>query len=102
MSKGESGRVAKRGTMSERNIADFWQGHFKAEGSRGEALLREFCPDGDMTRRSLYTFASLLASVAGVPLSRDLTRRRDLLVKWVDDNCDALRPYLSFFRLTPE
>jgi hypothetical protein len=87
--------------MTERDIADATLGNFHAENSRAAQRLGRMYPHGDLTRRSLYSFASLLGALAGVKLPRDFTRRKDLLLKWFDDNFDALEPYLRFFDLDP-
>lgn len=85
--------------MKEREIADLRLGTFIAEGSRGMQLLQRIYPRGELTRRSLYSFASLLAALSGIKLARDFTRRKDLLIKWFDDNYDELEPYSRFFVL---
>jgi hypothetical protein len=88
--------------MSERDIAELNLGDFVPDNSRGMILARRFLPEGEMTRRLLFSCASLLAGIAHQRLPRDSTRRRDLLIKWLDDNYDVLRPYVDFFQLIPE
>jgi hypothetical protein len=87
--------------MSERDIANFRLGDFHAESSRAAQKLRTLYPHGDLTRRSLCSFASLVSALADVKLARDFTRRRELLIKWFEDNYEALEPYLAFFELDP-
>jgi hypothetical protein len=87
--------------MTERDIADFRLGDFRAENSRAAERLRALYPHGDLTRRSLCSVASLIAALADVKLARDFTRRRELLIKWFEDNYEALEPYLAFFELDP-
>jgi hypothetical protein len=87
--------------MSERDIAELRLGVFQAASSRAAHRLRLMYPHGDLTRRALYSFASLLSFLTGVKLARDFSRRKDLLVKWLDDNFDTLEPYLQFFELDP-
>jgi hypothetical protein len=72
---------------------------FKPEGSRGEALLRQLCPQGELSRRSLYSVVSILSAITGIPLERDMTRRKGLLVKWLDQHCDFVEPFLKFIEL---
>jgi hypothetical protein len=98
---GGHGIIANRANMSERDIADFRLGGFRAERSRAAERLRELYPYGDLTRRSLYSLASLLSALSDVKLPRDFTRRKELLVKWFDDNFDALETFLRFFELDP-
>jgi hypothetical protein len=64
-------------------------------------LVQRIYPGGHLTRRSLYSFTSILSALAGVPLKRDMTRRKSLLVKWLDLNCDRLEPYMRFVELIP-
>lgn len=93
--------VPNRSLMSEKQIADFRQGRFVPDGSRGKSLLENLY-DGELTRRSLYSFTTLLAALAGIKLPRDFTRRKDLLIKWLDDNYDKVQPYAQFFKLYPQ
>jgi hypothetical protein len=87
--------------MTERDIADLRLGDFQANESRAAQKLGILYPHGELTRRSLYSFASLVATLAGVKLPRDYTRRKDLLLKWFDDNFETVEPYLRFFDLDP-
>ena len=93
--------IPNRATMKEREIADLRLGTFVAEGSRGMELLQRIYPSGELTRRSLYSFASLIAALSGIKLGRDYTRRKELLIKWFDENYYALEPYSKFFVLEP-
>jgi hypothetical protein len=87
--------------MTERDIAEFRLGGFHADNSRAAQEFRVLYPYGELTRRSLYSFASLVATLAEVKLPRDFTRRKDLLLKWFDDNFEVVGPYLRFFELDP-
>jgi hypothetical protein len=81
---------------NERAIADAKLDGFHEDGSRGQALLERIYPGGHLTRRALYSFLSIISALAGVPLERHMTRRRSLLVKWLDVNYDCLEPYIKF------
>jgi hypothetical protein len=94
-------RLQNRASMTERDIAELRLGDFHSETSRAARRLRELFPFGELTRRSLYSFATLIGALADVKLNRDFTRRRELLIKWFDDNFDALEPYLGFFEFDP-
>ena len=98
--RGRKPSVPNRSRMSERQIAEYRQNGFNPEGSRGKQLLDNLYP-GEMTRRSLYSFTTLWAALAGIKLQRDFTRRKDLLIKWIDDNYDKIQPYAQFFKLDP-
>jgi hypothetical protein len=93
--------VPNRSVMTEHDIADARLGDFNPEGSRGEAIVRQIYPEGELTRRSLYSFASVLSALANVPLQRDLTRRKSLLVKWFDEHYSTLEPFMVFITLRP-
>jgi hypothetical protein len=95
-------RAPSRTTMTEHDVAQVHLGNFNADGSRGMTLARMILPEGELTRRLLFSLASLLAGISHQRLPRDSTRRRDLLVKWLDDNCDLLSPYIPLFELVPE
>jgi hypothetical protein len=85
--------------MTERAIAEMRLGEFSAQGSRGLQLLQQMFPRSDMTRRSMYSLATILGALANVPLERDFSRRKELIIKWFDDNYDALEPFLRFIEL---
>jgi hypothetical protein len=68
--------------MTEGDIADLRDGNFQAGTSGTAQHLRAMSPHGDLTRRSLYSFASLIGSLAGVKLPRDFRQRKELLLKW--------------------
>jgi hypothetical protein len=42
---------------------------------------------------------SVLAALTHIRHERDFGRRKDLLLKWVNDNCDALDPHAAFIKL---
>jgi hypothetical protein len=90
--------IIDRENMTEKQIANVRQGSFEAQGSRGAQLIAQICPI-DLTRRSLYSLVSVLSALADVRFERDFGRRKDLLIKWVDDNYDALAPWAPFIQL---
>jgi hypothetical protein len=90
--------VPSRASMSERDIAQYRLGDFQAEESRASRLMQNLY-EGSMTRRLLFSLGSLVSTLSGVRLPRDYTRRRDLLLKWFDENYDALEDYAKLFRL---
>jgi hypothetical protein len=86
---------------SERPVAVARLDGFIVDGARGEALLQRIYPEGSLTRRALYSFASILSALAGVTLQRDMTRTKSLLVRWFGRNSELLEPYLPFVELVP-
>jgi hypothetical protein len=91
-----------RTTTSERDIAEFQLGDFNPELSRGMSLARMVLPEGELTRRILFSWATLLAGLAHLRLPRNSTRRRDLLIKWLDDNYDELKPFATLCQMVPD
>jgi hypothetical protein len=92
------GGVPNRSKMSEREIADLRQGDFCAQESRALTLLRQKYPI-DLSRRSLYSLATVMSTLANVRLERDFARRKELLIKWFDDNYEAIEPFFQFIEL---
>jgi hypothetical protein len=89
-------RIPSRET--ERQRSDRLLDGYVAEGGPGEALVRELHPNGDLTVRTLGSYAKVLSIVANVPIRRDWFRRKDLLYKWFHMNSDLLEPYLEFVK----
>jgi hypothetical protein len=44
----------------------------------------------------------VISALANVPLGRDFTRRKELLVKWFDDNYEKIQPFVQFIELIGE
>jgi hypothetical protein len=60
--------MLNRSTLSERAIAEARLGKFQLEGSRGQAMTRQIYSGGELTRCSLYSFASILSALSDVSL----------------------------------
>jgi hypothetical protein len=41
-----------------------------------------------------------MSTLTNVRLERDFARRKELLVKWFDDNFEAIEPFFQFIELT--
>jgi hypothetical protein len=85
---------------SEHDLADYHQGDFSPRGSRGLALIREKFPEGFLTRRLLLSFATIISGLSNRRLPRDFTRRQVLLLKWLDEEYDAIKPYAQFVEIS--
>jgi hypothetical protein len=46
--------------------------------------------------------AQLLSDLSGIPFPRDWTRRRDLIVKWVHVNSEALKAFTDVANVVVE
>jgi hypothetical protein len=85
--------------MIEREIAEMRLGEFSDQGSRGLQFLKRMFPGPDLTRDSMYSFATILGALTNVPLERAFSRRKALLIKWFGDYCHSFEPFLRFIEL---
>jgi hypothetical protein len=85
---------------TEHDRADYHQGDFAACGSRGLQLIREKFPVGLLSRRLLLSFATIVSGLSNRRLPRDFTRRQILLLKWLDQEYDAIKPYVQFVNIS--
>jgi hypothetical protein len=93
------GRPTSRRHHSEAEVSAIHMNNFKAEGSRGLMFIKLLCPGHNLTRESLIVLAKTFASISGVRFPRDYARRRDLVIKWFDDNFETLEPLGKLFHL---
>lgn len=84
--------VLDRPNKRERDISDQHMGEFRPEGSRGLAFLNERYQGSSLTRKSLIHLAMMFSVIGNLQFPRDFKRRRNLIVKWFDDNIDILEP----------
>lgn len=86
--------ISNRRAKAEREIARDHLGTWVAEGSAGQAFLRELCSDvgKDFVLKSLETLGRTYSAFSGIKFPRDFCRQKLLIVKWFDDNLDRLRP----------
>jgi hypothetical protein len=100
MSEAPVSSCPPRCRTTEHDLANYYQGDFSPSGSRGLALVQEKFPDGFLTRRLLLSFATIISGLSNRRLPRDLTRRQVLLLKWLDDEYDAIKPYAQFVEIS--
>jgi hypothetical protein len=62
---------------------------------------REFCArfGASLNQAELLSVAQVLASEAGVKVDREAKRRKEVLIKWFDENYLAIAPILPRIRL---
>jgi hypothetical protein len=87
-------RVLDRRQKLEKEISDMHEGDFVVAGSRGLKFLDAIL-DGEalaFDRKSLIALAMLFSAISNVRFPRDFTRRRTLIIKWFDQNLEALQP----------
>lgn len=80
-----------------RNLLD----GYKAEGSRGEALIEQIMKTKlkKASRVGLIQIGSMLGELIGIKFPRNFKRRRDLIVKWFEDNEELILPYIPFLTI---
>jgi hypothetical protein len=93
-------RPLSRKFMREGEIAKRLQGTFKAEGSRGWQLIGQIANGEKLGRRDILKLATLFSIVSDIEFPRNMTRRRDLIVKWFDEHADGLLMWASVIKLT--
>lgn len=97
--------VPGRSSMKEHEICETRMGKFVAKGSEGELFVQAMLPPNSnvkLTRESLIVIARILSVITGIRFMRDYTRRRSLVIKWFDDNIEALRPFQYVIHLDYE
>lgn len=90
-----------RNHNSEKVVSQNLLGDFIADGSRGEAIIEKIfgCPIQKISLNGLVQVASLISLIANVQFSRNFKRRKDLVVKWFQDNENNINVYLQFLRI---
>jgi hypothetical protein len=91
--------LRRRGILTEQQVSDQHQGTFHVADSRGFALLREKFPDRRVTHELTKSFLTVLSGLADIKIPRDFKRRGSLLVKWLDDHYDALKPFVDMIEI---
>lgn len=83
-------RVKDRRNCTERDITQLHLGEFEPEESPGLQLAMEFLDGCPCASQSLSIIAHLLGEMIQNPVPRDYTRKKALLIKWFDENCDDI------------
>jgi len=96
----ESGaRISDRRHNSEREVAIQHLGNFDAENSRAWQFLVKLADGHELVKKHLVDVAKIFATISGIQLPRDYTRRSDLVVKWFDVNLARLEPLAAIIKL---
>ena len=82
----------RRKGVSESKRADAMLGNFDAKKSRGYQFILGILSE-PISLSSLISLATIISFLSGIPFSRDYTRRKDLVIKWFDDNYDDIFPF---------
>jgi hypothetical protein len=85
-------------TATEQESADALSGDFDSRNSRALAMLHKKYPV-ELSLAILRSLTMIISIIADVPLRRNLTRRKSLLLKWIEDNYEALEPVFNDLEL---
>lgn len=87
-----------RAKNSEKVISMNLLGNFNSQGSRGKNLIEEIVgfPLQQISRNGLIGIATVVGSLIHKDFPRNYSRKKDLIVKWFDDNCEQINKIKSF------
>jgi hypothetical protein len=94
-----TGTKLSRRIYSEKVVAEALMDSFQAAESRGWQLLTRMTRGRGLPREQMIQIARIFSLLAGIDLPRAFTRRRDLVVKWFDDNFEVLEPFMTVIHL---
>lgn len=75
---------------------------FVVQGSRGQKLIEDITgvPLDCISKTGLCKVASIISQLIETNLSRNIYRRKDLMVKWFQDNEEKIEPYKPYICVT--
>lgn len=86
--------MKNRGNSSEKETADFLQGSFIVQNSKGLDLLKSISNE-DLKNKSIENLCCILSIFINKPFPRNFRRRKSLMIKWIDDYYDLCEPYVN-------
>lgn len=90
--------LGPRSSTSERVRTHILLGDFVAEGSKGLAFLQKIYPY-PLSRSVLISLATIFSGLIDVPFDRDIKRKKELIIKWFDENLVACSQWETHVRL---
>lgn len=90
-------RVSRK-DISEKLRANLLLGDFDPYHSRGWELI-QYLTHHQVSRHALISIATILAGIIGIPFERDYSRRKDLVIKWFDQNYELIMPFKDCFEI---
>ena len=81
-----------RREFSEKAIAHKMLDGFVAEGSKGEELIFQIIGQqiNQISLKALISITNLISILVQIDFPRNYKRRRDLIIKWYDDNHERI------------
>lgn len=88
----------------EKVVAQNLLNGFVSNGSKGEQIIKDIlgCSISDISLRALITVALLISDITSIKLERNYKRKKDLIVKWFNDNEEIIRKYIPFVKIIYE
>lgn len=90
--------IIKRGTSSEKEIADAILSDFNAKKSKAFKLLKLTSID-DIDNISLGKLCYALSICIEQKIPRNYKRRKELMIKWIDDYYDLCLKYIKYIKI---
>lgn len=87
-------KMKNRGNSSEKETADYLQGSFNVQNSKGLDLLKSISNE-DLKNESIEDLCRILSILINKPFTRNSKRRKALMIKWIDDYYDLCEPYVN-------
>lgn len=87
-----------RSRNSEKIVTKNLLDGFVSAGSKGEKILENLlgCPLNQISLSSLIAIATVFSEMSKIKLERNFKRKKDLIVKWFNDNEEAINFYRQF------
>ena len=85
--------VISRKFNSEKHIVEQLLGNFIAEGSKGERLIEDICkiPIKQIRLIDLIELSKIISNLTNIHFARNFKRKKELIIKWFNDNYDEIK-----------
>lgn len=86
---------------SEKAVAKNLLNNFVAKGSKGQTLIEDMLgfPITQISLKALINFAILVSGLCDIKFERNYKRKKDLIVKWFNDNEEFIVPFKNYFKV---
>lgn len=80
-----------------RRVENRLRGFNPRDSAAWKAICGRFGPA--LNQSELLSIAEVIGAQVGIKIDREAKRRKEVLIKWYDENADALLPYINFIVL---
>lgn len=86
---------------SEKTVTHNLLDGFVAKGSRGESLIEDILgyPINQVSLNGLIKITSLVSDLIDIKFPRNYRRKKDLIVKWFQENAEIIEAYKHYFTI---